>query len=339
MSLTPVTPDLGDKKFWFKKDSIAAWVSLGLAALVLFYGWGVVSAFVVMALTNTLQTIWLVAGIVLSLAILTSKRFRILLRLISRWLTNLFIPIFALEILEDRVSQARKRYDLIQALIAKLAGKIRLLKDTITKNHQQAEDYKRQVEAAKGAMSKLDQDQQRRYALQMQVRGRKGDRLERANLSYQDILDRMQKIYNFLVKASDYLNAFIDDASDEVKQERIKSQTISDAYTAFKAALSIIKGDATEEELYGDAKQYIDDEYSRKSGEIEDGMRIAQMFMDNMDIENGYISDDALKQLDAYEQKLLPASVAPTIPMKMPNRAADTVLVGRQSTKYGNLFK
>jgi hypothetical protein len=339
MSLTPVTPDLGDKKFWFKKDSIAAWVGLALVAVVAIFGWGVVSAFVVMMLTNTLYTIWLVAGIVLSLAILTSKRFRILLRLISRWLTNLFVPIFALEILEDRVSQARKRYEVIQALIAKIAGKIRLLKDTINKNHQQAEDYRRQVEAAKGSMERLDQSTKLRYALQMQVRGRKSDRLERANLSYQDILDRMQKIYNFLVKASDYLNAFIDDASDEVKQERIKSQTISDAYTAFKAALSIIKGDATEEELYGDAKQYLDDEYSRKSGEIEDGMRVAQMFIDNMDIENGYISDDALKQLDAYEQKLLPATTTQPIPMRMPDPNADTVPIARQPTKYNNLFK
>jgi len=30
MSLMPVTPDLGDKKFWFKKDSIAVWVIVGL---------------------------------------------------------------------------------------------------------------------------------------------------------------------------------------------------------------------------------------------------------------------------------------------------------------------
>ncbi len=334
MSMTPVVPDLKEKMgFWFKKDSIGAWLLIAAVSAVVLFGWGVISAFVVMALTNAFQTIWLVAGCLASIWILTNKTFHILLRAFSRWVASLLVSVFPLQILEDRLGQARKRNDLVKDLISKVSGKVRLLKDTIAKNHAEAQEKFQEAAYAKGQVPTLeDQNQQLRYKLQVQVRTRKGARLEKANVSYQDILDRMQKIYSFLVKASTYLDAFIDDASDELQQERIKHETITSAYTAFKAALKIIKGDATEEELYGQAKDYLANDYSQKSGEIEDGMRIAQSFIDSMDIQNGVISDDAMAELDKYNEKLLTdgGQAVNTVPSNMTsNNKPVPVLVAR----------
>jgi len=47
------------------------------------------------------------------------------------------------------------------------------------------------------------------------------------------------------------------------------------------------------------------EEAGRKLGEMEDFQRLAQNFMDTIDLENGAVETEALQKLDAYEQKLL----------------------------------
>lgn len=344
MTLPALSGDTAEpKKFWFQKDSLAAWVLVAAVGALLFFGWGVISSFVVTALTNALYTIWLVAGVVLSIGILTSKRVRILGRLVSRWLTNLFIPIFPLEILEDRVSQARKRNDTVKDMINTVSGKVRILKDTIRENENFAHQQMDQAHYAQGKVSGLkDKTQQLQYALNANTSLNKAARRAAANKDYQIMLDRVQRIYDFLVKFSLYLDSFIDDATDEVKQARLKHDTISAAATAFRSALSILKGDATEEEIYGQAKQYLSDEYSQKSGEIENGMRIASTFITKMDIENGAINAEALAELDKYEQKLLSAGTTETVPTAVvDNREQVLVPVDRTTTpnEFGEFFK
>ena len=58
--------------------------------------------------------------------------------------------------------------------------------------------------------------------------------------------------------------------------------------------------------------EHLAEEAGRKLGEMEDFQRLAQNFMDTIDLENGAVETDALEKLDAYEQKLLTSGATDT---------------------------
>jgi hypothetical protein len=81
---------------------------------------------------------------------------------------------------------------------------------------------------------------------------------------------------------------------------------------------------------------------------MEDFKRIAQNFMDNMDVQNGAITDEALQQLNQYEQKLLtsgnqdtafllPGATQQPVPVLRGNSTAASTAAS--SGDYGDIFK
>ncbi len=69
--------------------------------------------------------------------------------------------------------------------------------------------------------------------------------------------------------------------------------------------MSVIRGNAAEEDIYSQTMEHLAEQAGQKLGEIEDFQRLAQGFMDYLDLKQGVITDDALAKLEAYQQKLL----------------------------------
>jgi hypothetical protein len=353
MSLTPTTPaSLTEnlKSFWSRPEGKTGMIFLGLGAAALVYGWGKIVPFIVSMLTDTLHMVGLAAILAAVLIVLFSSRTHLLFRLLMRWITGMIINIDPIGILKDHLSQMRKRREVMSQQISNVSGQIQYLKSTIDKNAAMAsENMRLAAHAKKLATSTADQNEQLRMALQMKAKANQAGRLQKSNLSYQQLLNKLQNIYELLSKWAVHIDFYIEDTENEVKQAEIEYKTINAAYRAYRTALSVIRGTGDEKELYNQTMENLAEQAGRKLGEMEDFQRLAQNFMDTIDLENGAVETEALEKLDAYEQKLLtngtsdtafllPGATASPVPVPV-KKGDDAPAPAKSASDYGDMFK
>jgi len=353
MSLTPSTPSSlgqGLKSFWSRPEGKTGMIFIGLGAAALVYGWGKVVPFLVSMLADTLHMVFLAAILAAVLFVLFSSRTHLLFRLLMRAITGLIINIDPIGILKDHLSQMRKRREVMAQQISNVSGQIQYLKNIIDKNAAMAsENMRLAAHAKKIATSTADQNEQLRMALQMKAKANQAGRLQKSNLSYQQLLNKLQNIYELLSKWAVHIDFYIEDTDNEVKQAEIEYKTINTAYRAYRTALAVIKGSGDEKELYNQTMEKLAEEAGRKLGEMEDFQRLAQNFMDTIDLENGAVETEALEKLDAYEQKLLtngtsdtafllPGATASPVPVPV-KKGDDAPAPAKSASDYGDMFK
>jgi chromosome segregation ATPase len=300
--------------FWTKPESVPAWAALGVGGFFLLTAWGSVVGFLATMMENTFKMTAFGVATVALLYVVFSPKTHMLFRLLSRTLMNMIIPVFPIEILKDRLNQIKKRRESMNEQISLVNGQIKTLQNQIAKNEKTRKDsFEAANYAQKQAQTAQDEEERLRMAAAVQVKAKKAGRLEKANLSYADLLAKLQGIYKMLSRYSIHIDSFIEDTEDEVRQEEIRFKTINAAYKAYKTALSVIKGNVDEEDVYNTTMEFLADQAGQKLGEIDDFTRISQNFMDNMDIQNGVVTENALKQLEQYNTKLLTAGEQPSL--------------------------
>ena len=352
MSITPSAPNLGQdlKSFWSRPEGKTGMIFIVLAAAAIVYGWGMIVPFIVSMLADTLHMIYLAAILAAFLFVIFSSRTHLLFRLLMRAITGMIINIDPIGILKDHLSQMRKRRDVMSQQISNVSGQIQYLKNIIDKNQQLAnENMRLAAHAKKLATSAADQNEQLRMALQMKAKANQAGRLQKSNLSYQQLLTKLQNIYDLLSKWAVHIDFYIEDTDNEVRQAEIEYKTINTAYRAYRTALAVIKGTGDEKELYNQTMEKLAEEAGRKLGEMEDFQRLAQNFMDTIDLENGAVETEALEKLDAYEQKLLTSGAtdtpfllpgATTAPVPVPvKKTPDAPTPVKSASDYGDMFK
>jgi hypothetical protein len=353
MSITPSTPTtLGEdiKSFWSRPEGKTGMIVIAIAAAAAVYGWAQIVPFIVSMLADTLHMVYLAAILAGVLFVIFSSRTHLMFRLIMRWITGLIIDIDPIGILKDHLSQMRKRRDVMSQQISNVSGQIQYLKNIIDKNSALAgENMRLAAHAKKIATTTTDQNEQLRMALQMKAKANQAGRLQKSNLSYQQLLNKLQNIYDLLSKWAVHIDFYIEDTDNEVKQAEIEYKTINTAFRAYRTALAVIKGNGDEKEIYDQTMEKLAEEAGRKLGEMEDFQRLAQNFMDTIDLENGAVETDALEKLDAYEQKLLtsgatdtafllPGATAAPVPVPA-GKSADAPTAAKSAGDYGDMFK
>ncbi len=327
------------KSFWSRPEGKTGAILLAGGAGGLVYGWGRIVSFLVAMMADTLHLAMLVVAFGALLYVVFSPRTHMVFRLLSRALTGLIIEIDPIGILKDRLSQMRKRRDEMKTRIDEVQGQIGILERAIEKNRTSAEENMKQASLAKRTVqSATTEEEALRMTLQVTVKANKAGRLERQNMSYSQLLVKLRGIYNFLVRWSASVDAYIEDAEDQVRQAEIERKTIHSAYKAFRAALQAIRGKASEEEIYNAAMEHLADDAGRKLGEMEAFQRDAQGFMDDMDLRSGVITQDALQRLESFEQKVLGPGQQEFLKPALPTPSA-TVDVGRAAESYDRLLK
>jgi hypothetical protein len=356
MSITPSGPNVGSnvgdqlKSFWSRPEGKTGMIVIAIAAAAAVYGWAQIVPFIVSMLADTLHMVYLAAILGAILFVAFSPRTHLLFRLIMRWITGLIIDIDPIGILKDHLSQMRKRRDVMSQQISNVSGQIQYLKNVIGKNTAMAnENMRLAAQAKKIATTSSDQNEQLRMALQMKAKANQAGRLQKSNLSYQQLLAKLQNIYDLLSKWAVHIDFYIEDTENEVKQAEIEYKTINTAYSAYRTALAVIKGSGDEKEIYNQTMEKLAEEAGRKLGEMEDFQRLAQNFMDTIDLENGAVETDALEKLDAYEQKLLtsgasdtafllPGATAAPVPVAV-KAPANAPAPAKSASDYGDMFK
>lgn len=322
------------KSFWSRPEGKTGMLFLAGIFGGIVYAWGTIVPFLVSMMQNTLHLMLLGGAVAALITIAMSPKTHMLLRMLMRWVTGVFITIDPIGILKDRLQQMRKRREDMEEQVQNVRGAVGTLKKTMEDNRRNSDRLRREAqEAQRQSIETQDPESRLRKASLAKVSANEAVRLEKANERYMDLLLRLEKIYKMLTTLGVSIDTYIQDTQNEVRQQEIQHKTIGAAHKAFSSAMRVLKGNVTEEDLYNTTMEYLADEAGRKLGEMEDMQRLAQTFMDKIDVQNGALDAEALKMFESYETKLLnPAASPAQVPA-----AKSTVSVPTGS--YGGFFK
>jgi hypothetical protein len=250
------------------------------------------------------------------LYLIFGKRPRLMWRVLLRKATSLFVAVYPIEIIEDKLLQMKKKKSVFDNLVGLVKGAIEKLQRIMQKNQSEyAAGMNRAAQAHKMAQSQEDAEEAQKLELQKQLMARRAQRRQNANIGYASLLDRLQKMYKFLNRYSNNIDFLIEDTTDEIEQKKTEYETTQTAFGAFKQAMSILKGSATEEDIYDMAFAQIENTISSQLGMMDHMQELSENFMRGMDIENGAVDQQALDALSAFEQKLITPGADPTLKM------------------------
>lgn len=284
------------KTFWAKPEGK---VGMGFTAVILIaltYGFFSILPTLLVWAKNTLYFILILLAISTIIYLVFNSQVQLfvstMFKLIMRKLTGALIKIDPIAIIKDYIRTLQKQAAEMEAQMGILKGQLRKLTDAITNNKKEVQNNLKLAGEAK---------EQNKAGLLI-LKSRKAGRLKDSTIEYEKIKVKMELLYRVLSKYKDNADLVIEDMIDQVKQEEIKYDTIKTSYSALSSAMSIIKGNGDKRALYEQSLEYIADDISMKTGEMERFLETSKNFMDSIDLQNGVFEEDGLKMLDDWEK-------------------------------------
>jgi predicted O-linked N-acetylglucosamine transferase (SPINDLY family) len=330
----------GLKSFWQRPEGTLGKIVLVLAALAAGWGFVQILPFLIAAAASTLQLAVLIGALVLFLFVVTNHRVITLGKLIfqsaMRYLTGLFIELDPIGILKNYIAEMKKNLAVMDEQLGNLNGSIRTLQNQIDANQKEAEHSmalanQADKRLAAGNLAALDQQQ---YMSAKVTNQRHAASLININKSLGDLRNKLQILYDQLVRWRATAEFQVTDKENRVNEEEMRRRALKKAYSVFQAAKKIFRGDPVANQIYDQTLEYLANDAGQMLGEMEDFNRLANKLMTNMDLETGAVNDEAMKQLNEFQQKLLPtaATAAPAAGTAVPAS-------GGQKDDYSDLIK
>jgi len=285
------------KSFWSKKEGTTGMIVLALMIAAGVFGLSAILPWLITLLQNTIHAAILFVVLGVLLYIIFDRRVRNLAKYmfksVMRAITSIFITIDPIGILKNYISDLERNIRDMTEQLGALRGQMRGLQEEMRKNEQV------RTESLKAA--KIAQETGKKSAFVLKAR--KAGRLQESNLTYKNLYVKMETLYRVLSKMLEAAQFWYEDLSDEVEVKVRERKMILQGYSVFKKAQKVIQGDPDAKELFDQTLQYMADDYGQKLGEIEHFMDISQGFIESVDIQNGIYEEDALKELENWEQK------------------------------------
>jgi phage shock protein A len=319
MAINPSPVAQGLKSFWQRPEGTVGKIILVLAGLAVAYGFVQLLPFLIAAATDTLHLALLIGSVLAILFVVTDRRIRTLAGLVFqsavRYLTGLFIELDPIGILKNYITEMKKNLAVMDEQLANLNGSIRTLQNQIDANQKEADHSvslanQADKRMAAGNLAQLDQQQ---YMAAKLTNQRHAASLISINKSLTDLRDKLQALYNQLIRWRTTAEFQVTDKENRVSEEEMRRKALKKAYSVFQAAKKIFQGDPVANQIYDQTLEYLADDAGQMLGEMEDFNRLANKLMTNMDLETGAINDEAVKQLNEFQQKLLPSAATPAI--------------------------
>ncbi len=291
-----IPTDYKPRSFWERKEGVTGQVvgvALVCGAGVLLYR---ALPYIITLLENTIYAAVLGVAAVCLFFVITDKRFW---RLASwaymsamRRLTQIFVEIDPIGIMKNYIDDLKKKLADMNGRISRLSGMIRACKEEIARNDQ----------AKSGALGMVSEARKKGLTMVAAAQSRKAGRMAEANLTYQDLLAKMELLHRVLVKYQEVSTFLIEDMTQEVSIKERKRAMAKEAYSAMKSAMAIIHGDPSARQLYDMANEYVAADYAMRIGEIEDFVRMSDTFMQSIDLRNGVYEQQAVELLADWER-------------------------------------
>lgn len=290
------SPNYKPLTFWERPEGVTGQiVGVGLIAGAGFLLYQALP-YIITLLQNTIYaTILGVVAVVLGF-IVTDKRFwrlgSYIYQSIMRKITQIFVEIDPIGIMKNYVEELQGKLSNMNARIARLAGMIRQCKDEIESNNKVRD----------GNLKLMSQAKTQNKSMDAALASREVGRMTEANLTYQDLLAKLELLYRVLTKYQDVSNFLIKDMQGEIKVKQRKREMMNDAKSAIESAQAIINGDPDARQMFDMANEYLASDFAMKIGEIEDFARMSDGFMKSVDLQNGVYEAEAMQQLLEWEK-------------------------------------
>jgi phage shock protein A len=208
-------------------------------------------------------------------------------------LTSFIVKTDPIDILELGIRKMESRLEKFDGCLSNLRGSEARLASKIDKNLRAANSAMKEVEYAK---------KQQDTGTQVYLMARQAGRLQRTNKTFADLLTQVRTVSEKLTKIFKNSKVVIEDTKNEVvvlKEEwEIKKQT----FGALQSAMSIYNGDKDGRALFEEALEFISDDISNKTGQIEHMFSMSEDIMKSIDLQNGVIQQEGLEMLDEWEK-------------------------------------
>jgi hypothetical protein len=320
MSLTPVTPNLSQnvKSFWSRPEGKVGMILLALVTGgALFF----LMPFIVLLLTDTLHAAFLAAVLIgIGLFLFTDNKLRNLISFVYksgvRYLTGLFIELDPIGILKSIIQELRAQLQEMGLQIGKLRGSITNLDNTIKKNKEEADENFKMAKVAQQQCDSINQTAEPEKYLSKRASvatcSRHATSLMKTNEQLTALRSKLKNVYDMLIRWQIVADAQVTDKENIVAEETQKRAALKSAYSAYRSAVNILKGNPNTNDMYDSTLEFLAMDSSNMLGEMEDFNRMASSLMDNMDLKSEVDQQEAMKQLEVFEQKLIPTSTGGT---------------------------
>jgi len=278
-----------------QKGGTLGMVILAIAVVALLVFFQPILAIVQLALQNILGIIALVLVIAAILYVVFDKNARLLLgtlyMMAIRALMGAVIKMNPIAILEDTIKQMYKRIANVEDKMGKLNGVRLKFKDKIKEKKKELQvclDRKAAAES-KGNVALA------------QIESRQAVRLVDITNEYIELQASSENWYKTLSKIAELAKLTAQDAENEVSIQKEKYQMVRDSHSAFKSAMSILKGDPDELAMYNQAFEIVTQDIMNKVGEMDRVINTTGGMIDKMEIDKEMYSikgNDIAKKYD-----------------------------------------
>lgn len=296
--MIPNVPDtFKPKSFWERPEGTTGMLVGIPLILTLTYGLYKLLPYIIKLLENVLYATILGCVTAAIVYVVLDKRFRTLIwniyKSFMRMVTGVFVTIDPIGILKNYAADLEENANEMEEQVSNLRGQMKKLENVINMNERERQNNLKLAKSAK------DQDKNSLFVL----KARKAGMLEDSNLTLKGLYQKMEMLYKILCKMLDTCRILLESMNDEIDVKEREHEMMKASYSAYKRAVSIIKGDSDKKEMFDQAMEFLADDYGRKLGEIEHFMDVSRNFIDSIDLQNGIYEDKALQQLESWEKQ------------------------------------
>lgn len=289
------------KSFWARPEGTTGMLFLAVAGVGLYAALPMLLAFmtgVVALLGKTIAAVCLALVLGGLLYVITNKKVQTLVSYIfksaMRKVTGAFVEIDPIGIMKSYIEDLIKKREVMATSRDKLRGQLVVLDKQIQKNQT---EYDSAMATAQVAHQKGNQSV-------FSVNSRQAGRLEKLNKESLGPLKLQMEVHlRALNKYYEVTGTVIDDLKNEVKAREIERKMILESHSAMKAAKAILQGGTDQKELFDQAMEFVVEDFGMKMGEIDSFIENSKGFVEGLDMQNGVFEAEALKKLQAWEQK------------------------------------
>lgn len=208
-----------------------------------------------------------------------------------RKILGLIVKMDPISILEETIKKMYRSISRLEDAMGKLNGVRLKLADKI---NDKKSEFQECMERKKVAIKKGKKD------LEI-VEDRQSVRLANLIKDYIELHDSSEKWYNTMSKIADMAKLTVQDAENEVENQKERYEMVKLSHSAFKSAMSVINGNPDELALYNQAWQYTQEDIMAKLGEMDRVINTAGGLMDKIDVEKEVYKikgDDLMKKYE-----------------------------------------
>ena len=287
--------------FWSRPEGITGMLLLGALGAVGLVYFNRIMEFLIRATENTLYLAFLLGALALVVFLFTSRDVRtagfFLYKTLMRKITGTVIQLDPIAIMKIYVQDLREKREKMQGQIDTLAGQAVKLNKKINENNDS-------IKAKFAEANKANELAATRPGMKeaATLATMEGAGLQEMNEKLFPLQRNMKLVLEFMEKVNKSADFLIKETEIKVKLKETEYQIVKESSNALKTAVSIFKGNPDKKFYFDESMEYIQDDMSKKLGEMKRAMDLSMDFINGVDIQNGMLSDKGQNLLEAYNK-------------------------------------